>query len=187
MIERGKFRSLTLVIWNGFFARTFDLYALVTTLSGGNGAEKSTTMAAVITDLIPDFPLLHFRNTTEAGAISGSRDKGLHRKLLAQGVLFGAESRQLPPPTRAGVRSPAADSRARSQSGHQTVYDPWAAVQSAPTAILTMTLCDRQARALPQQELKERVEETETVLFKQFNFITDYHSLIFDLAFCRVG
>ena len=46
MIERGKFRSLTLVNWNGFFARTFDLDDLVTTLSGGNGAGKSTTMAA---------------------------------------------------------------------------------------------------------------------------------------------
>ncbi|MCL5147843.1 hypothetical protein M3I67_18460, partial [Escherichia coli] len=23
MIERGKFRSLTLINWNGFFARTF--------------------------------------------------------------------------------------------------------------------------------------------------------------------
>lgn len=34
MIERGKFRSLTLVNWNGFFARTFDLDELVTTLSG---------------------------------------------------------------------------------------------------------------------------------------------------------
>ena len=43
MIERGKFRSLTLVNWNGFFARTFDLDELVTTLSGGNGAGKSTT------------------------------------------------------------------------------------------------------------------------------------------------
>ena len=41
MIERGKFRSLTLVNWNGFFARTFDLDELVTTLSGGNGAGKS--------------------------------------------------------------------------------------------------------------------------------------------------
>ena len=46
MIERGKFRSLTLINWNGFFARTFDLDELVTTLSGGNGAGKSTTMAA---------------------------------------------------------------------------------------------------------------------------------------------
>ena len=37
-VERGKFRSLTLINWNGFFARTFDLDELVTTLSGGNGA-----------------------------------------------------------------------------------------------------------------------------------------------------
>ena len=44
MIERGKFRSLTLINWNGFFARTFDLDELVTTLSGGNGAGKSTTV-----------------------------------------------------------------------------------------------------------------------------------------------
>lgn len=68
MIERGKFRSLTLINWNGFFARTFDLDELVTTLSGGNGAGKSTTMAAFVTALIPDLTLLHFRNTTEAGA-----------------------------------------------------------------------------------------------------------------------
>lgn len=65
MIERGKFRSLTLVNWNGFFARTFDLDELVTTLSGGNGAGKSTAMAAFVTALIPDLTLLHFRNTTE--------------------------------------------------------------------------------------------------------------------------
>ena len=42
MIERGKFRSLTLVNWNGFFARTFDLDELVTTLSGGNGGHCCT-------------------------------------------------------------------------------------------------------------------------------------------------
>ncbi len=48
MIERGKFRSLTLINWNGFFARTFDLDELVTTLSGGNGAGKSTAMAAFV-------------------------------------------------------------------------------------------------------------------------------------------
>ena len=39
----------------------------MTTLSGGNGAGKSTTMAAFVTALIPDLTLLHFRNTTEAG------------------------------------------------------------------------------------------------------------------------
>ncbi len=87
MIERGKFRSLTLINWNGFFARTFDLDELVTTLSGGNGAGKSTTMAAFVTALIPDLTLLHFRNTTEAGATSGSRDKGLHGKLKAGSVI----------------------------------------------------------------------------------------------------
>ncbi len=62
MIERGKYQSLTMVNWNGFFARTFDIDGLVTTLSGGNGAGKSTTMAAFITALIPDQTLLHFRN-----------------------------------------------------------------------------------------------------------------------------
>lgn len=40
MIDRGKFRSLTLINWNGFFARTFDLDELVTTLSGGNGGRE---------------------------------------------------------------------------------------------------------------------------------------------------
>lgn len=81
MIERGKYQSLTMVNWNGFFARTFDVDGLVTTLSGGNGAGKSTTMAAFITALIPDQTLLHFRNTTEAGSSQSSRDKGLYGKL----------------------------------------------------------------------------------------------------------
>lgn len=39
------------------FARTFDLDELVTTLSGGNGAGKSTTMAGFVTALIPDLTL----------------------------------------------------------------------------------------------------------------------------------
>lgn len=81
MTQRGKYQSLTMVNWNGFFARTFDIDNLVTTLSGGNGAGKSTTMAAFITALIPDQSLLHFRNTTEAGSSTASRDKGLHGKL----------------------------------------------------------------------------------------------------------
>ena len=53
----------------------------MTTLSGGNGAGKSTTMAGFVTALIPDLTLLHFRNTTETGSTGGSRDKGLHGKL----------------------------------------------------------------------------------------------------------
>ena len=126
MIERGKFRSLTLINWNGFFARTFDLDELVTTLSGGKcrplsreplvapasvvlrkcsrvrSGISAVTKAAMVVDLpapLPPesvvtsssrskaLPLLHFRNTTEAGATSGSREKGLHGKLKA-GVCY---------------------------------------------------------------------------------------------------
>ncbi len=182
MIERGKFRSLTLVNWNGFFARTFDLDGLVTTLSGGNGAGKSTTMAAFITALIPDLTLLHFRNTTEAGATSGSRDKGLHGKLRAgvcyaaldvvnsrhQRVLVGVRLQQI-----AG-RDRKVDIKPFMIQGLPT------AVQ--PTEIFTQAVGDRQARVLSLQELKERVEEIEGVQFKVFNSITDYHSLMFDLG-----
>ncbi|WP_409307492.1 chromosome partition protein MukB [Pectobacterium sp. B1J-3] len=182
MIERGKFRSLTLVNWNGFFARTFDLDELVTTLSGGNGAGKSTTMAAFITALIPDLTLLHFRNTTEAGATSGSRDKGLHGKLRAgvcystldvinsrhQRVLVGVRLQQV-----AG-RDRKVDIKPFTIQGLPTAIQP--------TQLLTQVVGERQARVLSLQELKERVEEMEGVQFKQFNSITDYHSLMFDLG-----
>ncbi|MFC3395827.1 chromosome partition protein MukB [Brenneria rubrifaciens] len=182
MIERGKFRSLTLVNWNGFFARTFDLDELVTTLSGGNGAGKSTTMAAFITALIPDLTLLHFRNTTEAGATSGSRDKGLHGKLRA-GVCYSTldivnsrHQRVL-----VGVRLQQVAGRDRKVDIKPFVIQGLPTAMQ-PTQLLTQTVGDRQARVLSLQELKERVEEMEGVQFKQFNSITDYHSLMFDLG-----
>ena len=50
-----------------------------------------------------------------------------------------------------------------------------------PTELLTQTVGERRARVLSLQELKDRVEEME-VQFKQFNSITDYHSLMFDLG-----
>ncbi|NLS43341.1 chromosome partition protein MukB [BEV proteobacterium] len=182
MIERGKFRSLTLVNWNGFFARTFDLDELVTTMSGGNGAGKSTTMTAFITALIPDLMLLHFRNTTEAGATSGSGDKGLHGKLRAgvcyatldvvnsrhQRVLVGVRLQQV-----AG-RDKKIDIKPFAIQGLPTTLQP--------TQVLTQSLGERQVRVLTLQELKDHVEEMEGVLFKQFNSITDYHALIFDLG-----
>ncbi|WP_455813332.1 chromosome partition protein MukB [Pseudomonas graminis] len=182
MIERGKFRSLTLINWNGFFARTFDLDELVTTLSGGNGAGKSTTMAAFVTALIPDLTLLHFRNTTEAGATSGSRDKGLHGKLrpgvcyavldvvnsLHQRVLVGVRLQQV-----AG-RDRKVDIKPFSIHGLPTSINP--------TEILTETVNARQARVVPLSELKERFEAMESVQFKQYNSITDYHSVMFDLG-----
>ncbi|CAI1788518.1 chromosome partition protein MukB [Serratia fonticola] len=182
MIERGKFRSLTLVNWNGFFARTFDLDELVTTLSGGNGAGKSTTMAAFVTALIPDLTLLHFRNTTEAGATSGSRDKGLHGKLRA-GVCYSTldvvNSRHQR--VVVGVRLQQVAGRDRKVDIKPfTIQGLPTAVQ--PTELLTETVGERQARVLSLQELKERVEEMEGVQFKQFNSITDYHALMFDLG-----
>ncbi|MGP7413900.1 chromosome partition protein MukB, partial [Klebsiella pneumoniae] len=182
MIERGKFRSLTLVNWNGFFARTFDLDELVTTLSGGNGAGKSTTMAAFVTALIPDLTLLHFRNTTEAGATSGSRDKGLHGKLRAgvcYSVLDVINSRHQR--VVVGVRLQQVAGRDR-----KVDIKPFA-IQGLPTSILptqllTETLNDRQARVVSLNELKDKLEAMEGVQFKQFNSITEYHSLMFDLG-----
>ncbi|EPE7488482.1 chromosome partition protein MukB [Cronobacter universalis] len=182
MIERGKFRSLTLINWNGFFARTFDLDELVTTLSGGNGAGKSTTMAAFVTALIPDLTLLHFRNTTEAGATSGSRDKGLHGKLKAgvcYSVLDVVNSRHQR--VLVGVRLQQVAGRDR-----KVDIKPFA-IQGLPSAILptqllTETLNDRQARVLSLNELKDKIDAMEGVQLKQFNSITDYHSLMFDLG-----
>ncbi|EJC6604817.1 chromosome partition protein MukB [Escherichia coli] len=182
MIERGKFRSLTLINWNGFFARTFDLDELVTTLSGGNGAGKSTTMAAFVTALIPDLTLLHFRNTTEAGATSGSRDKGLHGKLKA-GVCYSMLDTINSRHQRVvvGVRLQQVAGRDR-----KVDIKPFAIqglpMSVLPTQLVTETLNERQARVLPLNELKDKLEAMEGVQFKQFNSITDYHSLMFDLG-----
>jgi len=181
-IERGKFYSLTLINWNGFFARTFDLDEWVTTLSGGNGAGKSTTMAAFITALIPDLTLLHFRNTTEAGSTTGSRDKGLHGKLRA-GVCYSAlyVMNSCHQCILLGVRLQEVAGRDRKVDIKPfTIQGLPAACQ--PTQLLTEILADKQARVLSLPELKNRLEAMEGVQFKQFNSITDYHSLMFDLG-----
>ncbi|UAX42827.1 chromosome partition protein MukB [Pasteurella canis] len=178
---RGKFRSLTLINWNGFFARTFDLDELVTTLSGGNGAGKSTTMAGFVTALIPDLTLLHFRNTTEAGATSGSRDKGLHGKLRPgvcyaaldtinsrnQRVIVGARLQQV-----AG-RDKKVDIKTFSIQG--------LALSENPTAVFTEIVGERQARVLSLNELKDKMEQA-GAQFKQYHSITDYHGMMFDLG-----
>lgn len=180
-VKRGKFRSLTLINWNGFFARTFDLDELVTTLSGGNGAGKSTTMAGFVTALIPDLTLLHFRNTTEAGATSGSRDKGLHGKLRPgvcyavldtlnsrhQRILVGVRLQQIV------GRDKKVDLKTFSIQGLELSINP--------TSIFTESLNERQARVLNLTELKDRIEEIGGQ-FKQYHSITDYHSMMFDLG-----
>ncbi|WP_040976398.1 chromosome partition protein MukB [Necropsobacter massiliensis] len=179
--ERGKFRSLTLINWNGFFARTFDLDELVTTLSGGNGAGKSTTMAGFVTALIPDLTLLHFRNTTEAGSTGGSRDKGLHGKLRPgvcyaaldtinsrhQRVLVGVRLQQV-----AG-RDKKVDIKTFSIQGLELSLNP--------TAVFTDAVGERQARVLNLNELKDKIEAL-GAQFKQYHSIGDYHSMMFDLG-----
>ncbi|MGX9418346.1 chromosome partition protein MukB [Vibrio sp. WJH972] len=182
MIERGKYQSLTMINWNGFFARTFDIDNLVTTLSGGNGAGKSTTMAAFITALIPDQSLLHFRNTTEAGSSQASRDKGLYGKLQAgvcysvldvvnsrkQRVLFAVKLQQV-----AG-RDKKVDIKPFIIQGLPSAIKP--------TDVLIETISDQQARVRPLNEVKDTALAMEGVQFKALNSIVDYHSLMFEFG-----
>ncbi|MGF1762098.1 chromosome partition protein MukB [Aliivibrio kagoshimensis] len=182
MIERGKYQSLTMVNWNGFFARTFDIDNLVTTLSGGNGAGKSTTMAAFITTLIPDQSLLHFRNTTEAGSSQASRDKGLHGKLKPgacyatldivnsrkQRILFAVKLQQV-----AG-RDKKVDIKPFVIHGLPS--------HVKPTEVLIETVSNNQARVRQLNEVKEVVAHYEGVQFKAFNSVADYHAQMFEFG-----
>ncbi|ASG07182.1 chromosome partition protein MukB [Vibrio anguillarum] len=182
MIERGKYQSLTMINWNGFFARTFDIDGLVTTLSGGNGAGKSTTMAAFITTLIPDQSLLHFRNTTEAGSSQASRDKGLYGKLQAgacyaaldvvnsrkQRLLFGVKLQQV-----AG-RDKKVDIKPFVIQGLPS--------HVKPTDVLIENVSDSHARVRQLNEVKEIVAKIEGAHFKAFSSIVDYHAQMFEFG-----
>ena len=182
MIERGKYQSLTMVNWNGFFARTFDIDGLVTTLSGGNGAGKSTTMAAFITALIPDQSLLHFRNTTEAGSSQASRDKGLFGKLQPgacyaaldvvnsrkQRLLFGVKLQQV-----AG-RDKKVDIKPFLIQGLPS--------HIKPTDILIETVSDKHARVRQINDVKAAVSAIEGAHFKAFSSTVDYHAQMFEFG-----
>ncbi len=182
MIERSKYQSLTMINWNGFFARTFDIDGLVTTLSGGNGAGKSTTMAAFITSLIPDQSLLHFRNTTEAGSSQASRDKGLFGKLQPgacysaldvvnsrkQRLLFAVKLQQV-----AG-RDKKVDIKPFVIQGLPS--------HIKPTDILIETVSDKHARVRQINEVKEAVAQIEGATFKAFTSIVDYHAQMFEFG-----
>ncbi|MGL5947472.1 MAG: chromosome partition protein MukB [Aeromonas sp.] len=182
---RGKFKSLTMVNWNGFFARTFDLDQLVTTLSGGNGAGKSTTMAAFIAALIPDQSLLHFRNTTEAGSSSASRDKGLYGKLQrghCYALLEVHNSREQR--LWVGVHLEQVANR-----DHKVNITPFALVDMpaalAPTDLLLEKLDDGKGRVRAFSDLKAATAALaqphgiEAKLHK-FTSVTDYHNFMFE-------
>ncbi|CZF82133.1 chromosome partition protein MukB [Grimontia marina] len=182
MTQRGKFQSLTMVNWNGFFARTFDIDNLVTTLSGGNGAGKSTTMAAFITAMIPDQSLLHFRNTTEAGSSNASRDKGLHGKLKPgacyaaldvvnsrnQRILFGVRLQQV-----AG-RDRKVDIKPFIVQGLPSGVKP--------TDILIENVSANQVRVRQLNEVKDALADYDTAHYKAFNSVTDYHAQMFEFG-----
>jgi chromosome partition protein MukB len=51
-----------------------------------------------------------------------------------------------------------------------------------PTDMLTEVLNSRQARVLPLNEVKDRVEAQEGVQFRAYNSVTDYHAMLFDLG-----
>ncbi|WP_413789407.1 chromosome partition protein MukB [Gallibacterium faecale] len=179
--ERGKFRSLTLINWNGFFARTFDLDELVTTLSGGNGAGKSTTMAGFVTALIPDLTLLHFRNTTEAGASGGLRDKGLYGKLrpgICYAILDTINSHR----QRAlvGVRLQQIAGRDR-KVDIKAISIQGVPLSISPTEIFTDKISETQAKVIGLPEVKEKIEALGGS-FKQYHSVADYHSFMFDMG-----
>lgn len=179
---RGKYQSLTLINWNGFFARTFDIDTLVTTLSGGNGAGKSTTMAAFITALIPDQTLLHFRNTTEAGSSQASRDKGLYGK-LQPGACYAALDILNSQGRRAlfvvSLQQVAGRDK-KVEIKPFVIYDMPHGTK--PTDVLVSSLSATQAKIRPFNELKAVVEQLPEASFKKCLSIVDYHSVMFDFG-----
>ncbi len=180
MNQRGKFNALTMVNWNGFFARTFDIDTLVTTLSGGNGAGKSTTMAAFITAMIPDQSLLHFRNTTEAGSSASSRDKGLYGKLkpgTCYALLDVMNSRQQR--ILCGVRLQQVAGRDKKVDIKPfIVYD--LPQELKPTDILVEHISLTQVKVRQLNEVKEAACKYDGVQVKLFNSVTEYHSHLFE-------
>ncbi|RIY35473.1 chromosome partition protein MukB [Psittacicella gerlachiana] len=181
MLKRGKFKSLIMMNWNGFFARKYDLDDLVTTLSGGNGAGKSTTMAAFITALIPDLSLLHFRNTTEAGSTSSSRDRGLHGKLKSgvcyaalecensrgETMLFGVRLQQV-----AG----------RDKKVDLKLFSIMGLKGQEVTSLFLQQLGANKAKIVPLNDLKTICEQQGLVL-KTYHSLGDYHAQMFDYGF----
>ncbi len=180
MITRGKFLSFTMINWNGFFARTFELDQMVTTLSGGNGAGKSTSMAALITALIPDQTLLHFRNTTEAGSSSASRDRGLYGKLQRghcysmidvrnskeQRLWFGVHLEQV------------------ANRDNKVNITPFCLLdvpnELQPVDFLLEKMDGDKAKVRPFNELRKQAAELGAIRFVKFNSVTDYHNVMFE-------
>ena len=74
-MSRTKLKNLLLVNWRGVFYQSFDMDETITSLTGQNGAGKTTVMAAAYVALLPDQTLIDFRN--QAGSGVSSKKQGL--------------------------------------------------------------------------------------------------------------
>lgn len=72
-IHRSTLDQLVLVNWRGVFYQEYDLDTLITSLTGLNGAGKTTVMAGAYVAMLPDQSLLDFR---QGQSSAGNSKKG---------------------------------------------------------------------------------------------------------------
>lgn len=77
-MSRSKLKTLVLINWRGVFYQPFDMDKFITSLTGLNGAGKTTVMSGVYVSLLPDKTLLDLRN--QAGKGVSSKKQGLYGK-----------------------------------------------------------------------------------------------------------
>ena len=85
-MNRFKIKKLLIINWRGLFYQEIDLDTTITSLTGQNGAGKTTVMAAAYVALLPDQMLLDFRN--QAGSGVSSKKQGLYGRFGAGQVSY---------------------------------------------------------------------------------------------------
>ena len=85
-MNRFKIRKLLIINWRGLFYQEIDMDSTITSLTGQNGAGKTTVMAATYVALLPDQMLLDFRN--QAGSGVSSKKQGLYGRFGAGHVSY---------------------------------------------------------------------------------------------------
>src|SRR5699024_1956483 len=132
---------------------------------------------------------LHFRNTTEAGSQSGSRDKGLYGKLqrghcysmieinTSQGerVWFGVHLEQV------ANRDNKVNLTAFSIRGINTGELTTDLNQLKPTELLLAALEDGRGQVRSLNELKAAAISCD-LQFTRFNTVSEYHNFLFDVG-----
>lgn len=77
-MNRAKLKTLVLINWRGIFYQPFDMDSLMTSLTGLNGAGKTTVMSAIYVSLLPDKSLIDLRS--QAGKGVSTKKQGLYGK-----------------------------------------------------------------------------------------------------------